>query len=204
MTSYARVFPILTGAMLGTFSLFFLMQALVKNDGLNLIDEGPSFKFIDIIEEIKTNPVREVDRLPQPPEPVEVPPTEIIRTPPGGGLEIDLSARPQGPIQATNDRKIQLGFSDGERLPLVRVQPQYPRRALERGIEGSVVVEFTVTEDGTVADAHVIEATPEGYFERAALTAISKFKYKPTVVDGKAYASKGVRFRMAFELAGDQ
>ncbi len=204
MTSYARVFPILTGAMLSTFSLFFLMQALVKNDGLSLIEEGPSFKFIDIIEEIKTNPVREVDRLPPPPEPVEVPPTEIIRTPPGGGLEIDLRARPQGPIQATNDRKIQLGFSDGERLPLVRVQPQYPRRALERGIEGSVVVEFTVTEDGTVADAHVIEATPEGYFERAALTAISKFKYKPTVVDGKAYASKGVRFRMAFELAGNQ
>lgn len=203
ITPYARALPIMSGAALTTFMLFFLMQNLVRNDGLELIDDVSVLQFDGVIESTIPEPVRKIERLTPPPKPIELEPIEIDRPPTTGGPQIGLPARPQRPVSVGNDTKIQLGFSDGERLPLVRVQPQYPRRALERGIEGSIVVEFTVTEDGTVEDAQVIEANPAGYFEREALAAISKFKYKPTVVDGKAYASKGVRFRMAFELAGE-
>lgn len=200
---YARALPIMSGAALTTFMLFFLMQNLVGNDGLQLIDDESHRLFEGFIQDIEVRPVREIDRLAPPPEVVEMEPIEIDRTPRDSGLEIDIGVPPFEPVRVKDDTKIPLGFSDGERMPLVRVQPQYPRRALERGIEGSVVVEFTVTEHGTVENARVIEASPQGYFERAALNAISKFKYKPTVVYGKAYASKGVRFRMAFELAGE-
>src|SRR5690606_31982176 len=40
--------------------------------------------------------------------------------------------------------------SDGEYLPIVRVEPIYPTRAASRGIEGYVIVEFTVTTNGSV------------------------------------------------------
>ncbi|MXY55396.1 MAG: energy transducer TonB, partial [Gammaproteobacteria bacterium] len=85
-------------------------------------------------------------------------------------------------------------------LPIVRVQPTYPRRALTRGIEGWVLVEFVVTETGTVRDPVVLVADPPGFFERAALRAVVKFKYKPKVAGGKAVAVSGVRSRIVFEM----
>ena len=71
------------------------------------------------------------------------------------------------------------GSKDGEYLPVVKVHAEYPARAIERGIEGSVTVEFTVTEKGIVEDPVVVESDPPGIFDRAALNAALKFKYKP-------------------------
>ena len=51
------------------------------------------------------------------------------------------------------------GVSDGEYLPIVKVAPVYPSRALSRGLEGFVIVEFTVTRQGTVRDPVVVEST---------------------------------------------
>jgi protein TonB len=199
-TASFRAVPITGGASFVTFGLFLLMQGLVGQDQIAPLEERQVFNPNIVLEDIKVNPVREIDRLPPPPEPVKVPEVEITRIPPGDGVMIDIGIGPIPTIEATGGDKIQLGYMDGERLPLVRVQPQYPRPALERGIEGSVVVEFTVREDGTVADARVIEADPKGMFDRAALAAIAKFKYKPTVVDGIARASAGIRYRFVFEL----
>ena len=89
---------------------------------------------------------------------------------------------------------------DGEYLPIVKVAPQYPRRAAQKGIEGYVVVEFTVSTLGTVKDPKVIEAAPANIFNRAALSAVKKFKYKPKIVNGKAEEVSGVRNIIRFEL----
>ena len=77
------------------------------------------------------------------------------------------------------------GVSDGEYLPIVKVAPVYPSRALSRGLEGYVIVEFTVMSTGAVRDVSVVEST-SSLFERAATTAALKFKYKPRVIDGEA------------------
>ena len=90
--------------------------------------------------------------------------------------------------------------SDADVIPLVRVLPQYPPRASSRGIEGWVVVEFTITAAGTVQDPTVIDADPPGIFNRAMLRAIRKWKYKPKIVDGIAVERTGVRVRQNFEL----
>src|SRR5690606_13556723 len=81
----------------------------------------------------------------------------------------------------------------GEYLPIVKVAPIYPQRALARGIEGWVLVEFTVTTSGTVRDVRVVEAEPQGLFDRAAMDAAAKFKYKPRVIDGKPVEVEGVQ-----------
>ena len=65
---------------------------------------------------------------------------------------------------------------------------------------GYVVVEFTVTSLGTVTDPVVLEAEPPGVFDKAALDAVKKFKYKPQVVEGSAVDVAGVRNIIRFEL----
>ena len=93
-----------------------------------------------------------------------------------------------------------LGAADGDFLPIVKVQPIYPRRALQRGISGYVVVEFTVTKSGSVTDVKVVEEEPSGIFSRSAMNAASKFKYKPRIVDGKAVDVIGVRNKIVFNI----
>ncbi|PIE40796.1 MAG: hypothetical protein CSA49_06590 [Gammaproteobacteria bacterium] len=93
------------------------------------------------------------------------------------------------------------GSSDSSVIPLVRIQPQYPRRAAMNGTQGEVIVGFTITPAGTVKDVSIIEAKPRGVFERAAKRAILKWKFKPKFVDGKA-VSQQAQQKLVFKLNG--
>ena len=86
--------------------------------------------------------------------------------------------------------------------PIVRVAPVYPRRAQTRGITGFCIVDFTVTEGGTVTDVQPIDCEPSGVFERASVKAAEKFRYSPPVVDGIAVSVHGVRQRFDFTIDG--
>ncbi|MCL7421555.1 MAG: energy transducer TonB [Methylobacter sp.] len=80
-----------------------------------------------------------------------------------------------------------------------RVEPRYPFRAAARGIEGWVEIDITVSPAGTVSDARVVDASPEGIFDRAALEAIRQWRFKPAFRDGRAVeqqATQIVRFRL--------
>ena len=72
-----------------------------------------------------------------------------------------------------------------ELIPLVRIPPEYPQRALARQAEGYVILRFTVTETGSVVDPEVIRAEPPGFFELEARRAILRWKYQPQMRDGK-------------------
>lgn len=78
--------------------------------------------------------------------------------------------------------------------------PTYPARARERGTEGWVDLEFTVTRDGTTRDVVVRAAEPAGVFDRAALEAIERWRYEPRVVGGKV-AEQRVEARLRFRLS---
>ena len=90
--------------------------------------------------------------------------------------------------------------SDRDVIPLVRINPDYPPRAQSRGIEGYVIVQFTITPTGTVRDATVVEAQPKGMFDDAALKAIARWRYNPKVEGGVAVERVGVRTRLTFQL----
>ena len=85
-------------------------------------------------------------------------------------------------------------------MPIFQVPPQYPRRAMERGIEGCVLLEYTVTIAGAVSDPKVIKAIPPNIFDRAATRAALRYKYKPLIRDGVAVPVEGVRQRITFVL----
>ncbi|TNE63232.1 MAG: energy transducer TonB [Alphaproteobacteria bacterium] len=188
-----------------TFGLFFLMQSLVTFDDVK-IDEEKQLRFIDVVQDIQDQPPQRMERQVERPPEVEAPPPELD-TPTvqiDGPNKLNLSIGRSNSGAGVDLGGIDLGPSqDGDYLPLVRVQPQYPRRAQERGIEGYVIVELTVNEDGTVPPDSIIivEAEPKGYFERAATQAAAKFKYKPKVVNGKPMAVSGVKYRFSFDLA---
>jgi protein TonB len=63
--------------------------------------------------------------------------------------------------------------------PIVRVDPQYPRRALARKIEGTVIVGFTINPDGSTAELEVLDARPAGVFDRSALEAVARWRFAP-------------------------
>ena len=90
--------------------------------------------------------------------------------------------------------------ADTDAVPLVRVNPLYPPRAQSRGIQGWVLVEFTVTKQGLVENVVVVDADPDGYFEKAAVNAVQKYRYKPRFENGVAVDRPGVRLVISFAL----
>ncbi|WP_440975005.1 energy transducer TonB [Pseudoxanthomonas winnipegensis] len=70
--------------------------------------------------------------------------------------------------------------SSGERRLLSAPPPRYPMDALRAGTSGQVVVEITIGGDGDVSNVRVVQATPPRVFDRAALTAVKRWKFEPT------------------------
>ena len=85
-------------------------------------------------------------------------------------------------------------------FPLLKVAPIYPAAAKDAGLEGFVLVEFTVAEDGAATAAQVLAAQPAGVFDQAALAAVQMFRYRPMRQAGQAVAVTGVRNRITFTL----
>ena len=102
-------------------------------------------------------------------------------------------------------------------VPLFVVTPQYPHTQWRNGVEGHVVLSFTVDEFGFVKNPEVIEtlSSPTGRrsfrssfrdpvehqsFEASALEALQRYRYAPRFVDGVAVATKGVTTRTNFRI----
>lgn len=191
-------------AGVATAALFYAMNGLVGSDGDIVLDAPEQRRIIDFTQEpfepevLKTQ--WDVEKL----ETVEPPKTDkpktTIDTGDGGIGVISVPPAPATPAPPTGPT---FGHAEGQQLPLVVVQPTYPRRCAERGIEGYVVVELTVAADGSVPtdSIEVVAAEPVGCFERSAIKAAAKFKYKPLVVDGVAKAATGIRYQFTYALA---
>ncbi len=92
-----------------------------------------------------------------------------------------------------------LGQPSSGLIPIVTSKPRYPLRAQSRNIEGWVIIEFTITPTGAVISATVVDSKPKGIFDRAALNAIVKWKFKPKMEDGRAVAQRAIQ-RMEFNV----
>jgi len=85
-------------------------------------------------------------------------------------------------------------------MPLYRVQPRYPAKALRSNKEGYVVLSFDINESGRVTNIQVVQAEPKRLFDREAKRALKKWKYKPMVVNGQAVSQLGQKIRLDFQL----
>jgi protein TonB len=95
---------------------------------------------------------------------------------------------------------VNVGGSDRDVIPLVRIEPDYPSRAMNRGIQGWVTVQYNVSPAGSVTDARVVAAQPKGYFEDAALKAVGRWRYNPKVEGGVAVERRGLQMTFHFGM----
>ena len=79
------------------------------------------------------------------------------------------------------------------------VRPEYPQSALLSGAEGWVNVSLSVTPTGDVRDPRVVETSSGAMFNRAALSAVSKWKYEPFASADPA-ATRPVTVRVEFKM----
>ncbi|SEA09969.1 energy transducer TonB [Microbulbifer marinus] len=91
-------------------------------------------------------------------------------------------------------------------LPVFKPAPRYPSAALRRGMEGYVVVEFTITATGAVRNVRAVAGydgvgNPTDIFNRSAEAAAARFKYQPQLDDGVPVERHGVRNRITYKLA---
>lgn len=182
-----------------SFGLFFTMQALVANQSAELKQDQTRWQ-LDFVRLKRDESVNRKERArPEKAERPERPPTpQPTAQDQSADVAIDIPLFDAaltlggGPGLA--------GGGDGDVVPMVRVNPQYPARAASRGIEGWVHLKFTVTPQGTTDEIEVVEADPRGYFETAAKNAVKRYKYKPRVEGGQALARPGIEVVLVFEL----
>ncbi len=188
--------------LLTTFALFWVMQALVGVSGE--LQEGRSrfaIEFVrlkrDTTPEMKKREPPKREKPEQPPPPPEMNIAKAINPSEALGAIVPMVDTASALEEATS-----LGTGGGDRdvVPLVRVDPEYPPRAKQRGIHGFVEVEFTISTAGTVKNPKVIAASPPSVFDRSALRAVSRWRYNPRIEDGVAVERPGVRVRIRFEL----
>ncbi len=186
-------------AALVTVALFMLMKSLIIPDKIELeaVEEAPPIELTRTQrdEEIRSDDreLRRPQQQDEPPPPPPPAPQQTTRPDVGGGSlglpSPDVAVGGLGGV-TINERDPQ---------PIVRIPPQFPRRAAQRGQEGYVVVEFTIAADGSVKDPVVVEAS-SSVFEREAIRAILRWKYRPQIRDGRAADRAGVRVRLDFQL----
>ena len=184
-----------------TLSLLFVMQLLIASGKTALTKPRDRTK-LEFVRVKRNEALNTADFTPEkPPKPPETPP----ETPPQDMDNMDPNAPTINIAPPAVSTGTDIGgpggmnIAEGDYLPIVRVAPVYPARALSRGLEGYVDMSFTVTQAGTVRDPVVLFST-SSLFERAALRAVLKFKYKPRVVDGVPVDVPGVKTRISFQI----
>lgn len=189
-----------------TFGLFFFMSYLISSG-----DERADEQKEQIVVEILTNPpeseTQERRRVPPPPPPPPKqppkpqPPQPDVADPSAGAIGFNA---PSINIGSTAGSMSGPGaFRDGDATPIVRIDPKFPTQAARDGKEGWVQLSFTINEVGGVEDVKVTDAEPKRIFNREAIRALRKWKYRPKMVDGKPQRQPGLTVQLDFTLNQD-
>jgi len=195
------------GVVLGlvvTAGLLWTMQYLIST-GEDELGDDKSVRLVDFVRLKRSEFVnrREIkpEKPPAPEAPPETPPTPKLDDVNASADKIAISAVPVETNIELSGAGFSLGVGEGDYLPIVKVAPIYPDRALSRGVEGYCIVMYTVTRQGTTRDPVVVEdQCTSSLFHRASIQAALKFKYKPRVVDGEAIEVPGVQNKFTYKI----
>lgn len=189
-------------------ALFSFMAWMVDNGHQRSPDDSETLSFNMVMVEQEQEVQRRQRAVPEKPEMPEPPPeaqtsqsqAEVTPLNSMSSLpSLDLNTSIDG--LAINAPTFSDFGSNQQAMPLYRVEPRYPAKALKRGAEGFVIMSFTIDETGRPVDIKVTDANPRRMFEREAMRALKNWKYQPKVVDGKAIAQVGQTVKLEFKLA---
>ncbi|MEC8246581.1 MAG: energy transducer TonB [Pseudomonadota bacterium] len=201
LTLNFRVMGVVLLAAGVTIGLFLIMKVLVTGQEYKIEEELASIG-IDFVRVERDEESRTKDRAlkrPSKVEPEEPPPPPKLLQPNRPNVDKASMGADMGAFDLAG---LNLNAPvDGDTLAIVRVLPRYPSRALSRGIEGWVLLEFAIDELGLAVNPVVIESEPPGIFDRAATSAVKRWKYRPMIEDGRPRMRPGVRQLISFEIA---
>jgi protein TonB len=183
-----------------TVALFMLMQWLIQRESIE--PEAVETVPIEITRAEVNEEVNQRDRLLErpdtPDEPPPPPPPAAATTRPDQSN--NRTTLPRADLDVGNlSGNVVL---DRDPQPIVRIPPQYPRRAAQRGLEGYVIIEFTIGVNGEVLNPRVVDSS-SSVFESAALRAVQRWKYNPQIVNGQPIERPGIRVQIDFTLEED-
>lgn len=182
-----------------TFAAFAFMQYLISGEQRAPVKPGDDF-IVEIFQAPEDSKLRHIQKIQPPPPMPKVPP----KAPP-----LDTSADPVlaisdfTPITIDDfggDINNTINRPTGDATPIVRINPKYPTTAARDGIEGWVQLSFSISPTGEVIDPVVINAEPKRTFDREAIKAIKRWKYRPKVIEGVAQLQTGQTVQLDFKL----
>ena len=202
-----------TGAAVINLCLYLVMDNMVSRDRVRLLDlyDAQLIEFVRAPIEDETRTKDRRRKPPPKPREIKKPRADLDNMANRSELPRDFAAYNVSSLLGVGG-----GVSLGQRLvqgsgqamkmvmasdltPLARIRPQYPPRALARGIEGWVELTFTATAQGIVSDLVVVDATPRGMFENAAKAAVARWRFHP-VMDGGEPVPVRVFLHVDFEI----
>lgn len=193
--SYSRFFALL-GGILATVGVFIAIPLTQK---LNDIFDNSTPPPPELVVEPPEEQSFEVETPPVEPEP-EPEPEEIVEDPgdldftlelgdltagTGAGFVIDI---PKFGLAGGED-PFDAAAMDSPPMPVSKIPPVYPRSLLNNNVGGRVLVAATVDANGTVTGTSIRQSSGHAALDQAAIDAVSKWKFKPGVRNGRRAAS---------------
>ncbi len=192
----------------GTGLVFFLVLGMNELERSNRYDDRPVTAAFDVAPPPPEPPAAaEPEPLPEP-EPLEPPAPPPLADLASDNGSIDI------PVPGFDDRELDraAGGADADRDMVMtddtvdrppkaarQVAMAYPADAKRKGIEGHVILSILIDEEGRVRQARVLESTPPGVFDDAALSAVRQWEFEPAGYQGKnvrVWARQTFRFAL--------
>ncbi|MGI9247823.1 MAG: TonB family protein [Woeseiaceae bacterium] len=194
----ARVFSSVTASLAVTTSLLFVMQILIATGEDIIVDPRVRFELPVIVMKTKNQMLKAPPVPSRPIKPIVPPATKRPGSTANIGKGIPIPYAVPSPPEGSSIPS-DINYGDGPLVNIYKVYPTYPARAAIRSLEGTVLVQYDVTETGAVVNVVVLESTDK-IFDKAAIAAAYRFKYKPETVEGVPYATTGLRNLFRFEM----
>ena len=198
LSPFMRALGVIPAALLMTMCLLYAMHYLIHNDYPEVVDD-PIEQIPEFI--MDTPPpiiVREAEPLVRPVE-QQLPPALVISEIPELMVETEGIYTGEKVIVAKPPINGAVGLG-GQMAPFIKIAPQYPSAAANKGIEGYVDVIFDVTELGSTDNIRITGYVPSAVFNNSVMKAVKGWKYKPNEVNGVAVRTPDVRDRIRFTL----